>query len=391
MAEKLTKKQEERLVEYRDEYLAYALCTDPADRKRAEDAVRKLSTRLKDNPKRTAFLWFSSPLACQIAIDLIDNKKNRRKFQQENNLKGDLLDLILKTDWPQKVITEYVEAKTTEWMNDDKYKINYEPFRYSGQLEAYWVATYKYAAEIGEQQSDEDMDLLVHFWDELVKSTHVFWYNGTPTGEHDYGKGETWDDICFMCDRPKAIHLKERRLHKDGGKCIEYRDGWGFWSLNGVSVPKWLAEENDGDIDAARFMKLDNAEVSREFVRKVGYERIVNECGAETLDSRKMKINNGQEDFEHDYKLMQMSNGWTFLSMLNPSISTPDNPVYHIEPVDNSCRTVADAIKFRMPDKFQSHPMSEDGAEWFQQGDVVAVPEHVKRGEALKPLPTVLT
>jgi len=392
MIKNLTKKQEERLVECRDEYLAYGLCTDPSDRPRAEAAVRKLAERLGDDPKKTPFLWFGSPMACTIAINLLDNKQARKKFQKENDLEGDLADMITKTDWVQKIVGEYVKNKMKERLAGEREKLNFEPFRFSGQLEAYWVATYLFASEIGVSQSDEDMDLLVHFWDELTKSTHVFWYNGIPKGEKtNYATGSTHDDICYMCDRPKAIHLKERRLHKDGGPCIEYRDGWGFWALNGVSVPQWLAETHPGQIAKDAFTRVDNAEVRRELVRKIGYEKILSDIGAETVDHQKMHIYNGAENFEHDYKLLRMpGNQWMFLSMLNPSISTPDNPIYHIEPVDNSCKTVADAIKFRMPDKFQSHPMAEDGSNWYQHGDVVLVPEGLARNAPLKPLPTVL-
>jgi hypothetical protein len=143
------------------------------------------------------------------------------------------------------------------------------------------------------------------------------------------------DNICIVCKKPTEIHMKEGRLHNDGDMSVKYEDGWGIYSLNGVSVPEWLALEKWNKIDPLEFAKIDNAEVRREFVRKVGIERIVEKCGSEVLDK------------QGDYELILVDlKGETgkhpYLKMKNPSIG-----VWHLECVDKTCQTVQDALNWR--------------------------------------------
>ena len=57
-----------------------------------------------------------------------------------------------------------------------------------------------------------------------------------------------------------------------------------MWCLHGVRVPQWLAETRDTDIDPKRILELDNAEQRREFVRKVGLERIYYKLGGKVIE-----------------------------------------------------------------------------------------------------------
>lgn len=105
--------------------------------------------------------------------------------------------------------------------------------------------------------------------------------------------------------------------------------------MNGVLTPQWLAETPAQEIDPKKFAEIKNAEVRREFVRKVGVERIVQQVGAEIVDT------------QGDYSLLLVDLGgdtgvWPYLKMRNPSIGC-----WHLECVDKSCATVQAAINFR--------------------------------------------
>ena len=127
----------------------------------------------------------------------------------------------------------------------------------------------------------------------------------------------------------------EGRLHCNDGPAIHYPDGWSIYALNGVRVPEWLVETKAARLDARKFAELDNVEIRREFVRKVGIERIATELGAEVLDRR------------GDYELLSVDLGgqtgkWPYLKMRNPSIG-----VWHLEAVVKECATVEQALNWR--------------------------------------------
>lgn len=136
--------------------------------------------------------------------------------------------------------------------------------------------------------------------------------------------------------RPEAIHRNSSgRLHCDNEPALRYADGFSLFVLNGVRVPEELAVKSAAEIDPREFAKIENAEVRREFVRKVGIERIVQACGAVVLDK------------QGEYELLSVDLGgstgkWPYLKMLNPSVG-----VWHLEAVAKGIATVNEALKWR--------------------------------------------
>jgi len=143
-------------------------------------------------------------------------------------------------------------------------------------------------------------------------------------------------DVCIVGNRPTRLYLNEDgNLHKDGGPAIAWADGVAYYYLNGIKMPKWLAETPAMEIDCRKFSKIRNVEVRREFIRKVGVERIVQKIGGKVLDK------------QGNYEVLLVDLGgttgkWPYLKMLNPSIG-----VWHLECLSRECRTVREAINFR--------------------------------------------
>ncbi len=144
------------------------------------------------------------------------------------------------------------------------------------------------------------------------------------------------ETFCIVGNRPSSIKRNTTgQLHSDGSPALQYTDGFKIWALNGVLVPQYLAETRGENINCSKFAEIDNAEVRREFVRKVGVERILQKVGGEVLDK------------SGDYELVLIdlkgnTGKWPYLKMRNPSIG-----VWHLECVDRTCTTVQSAINFR--------------------------------------------
>ena len=185
-----------------------------------------------------------------------------------------------------------------------------------GQHIAHWCGWADYMQNILFVRKIEQCSSLI----EIAKSAGCWW---------------AFRNAAIICERHAEFHLVEGKLHRDGGPAVAWSDGWGVYALNGVRVPGWLAEEKAEEIDPARFAKIDNVEIRREFVRKVGVERIVQEMGGQRLDA------------VGDYELIEVDLGGStgrhpYLKMLNPSIG-----VWHLECVERTCRTVQQALNFR--------------------------------------------
>jgi hypothetical protein len=91
-------------------------------------------------------------------------------------------------------------------------------------------------------------------------------------------------DLALLVRRPTMLSRDgEGRLHNERGKCLEYRDGWGFYAWHGVRVPERviLAPERLARVD---FLNEQNGEVRRVIQERMG-ERFISELGGQVLDS----------------------------------------------------------------------------------------------------------
>jgi len=208
-----------------------------------------------------------------------------------------------------------------------------------GQHDASWLGFYDYFYNVvGLKEEVEPILPLMEF------SKRVGWFL-------------PFKEVIYICERPCVLSLKSGndkvylfenvkpdiaitngQLHCDGGPAIGFRDGKKLYYLNGVRVPEELAMTPHGEIDPSGFVKIQNAEVRREFIRKVGIERVMEQVGAEVLDT------------DGDYELVNFNVSGSdnekvmrpFLKMVNPSIG-----VYHVEGIAPEINTVKEALIWR--------------------------------------------
>lgn len=195
-----------------------------------------------------------------------------------------------------------------------------ETFDYLGNgYDSGWTAFYDFMQRIG---VEFDKDWQFDAWKDFVTKSGVF-------------ATVFCENVAFVCIRPCSVHLTTAGdMHNDKGMAIEWRDGYGEYFLNGVSVEESLVTTSADKIDPAILLKENNAEIRREIVRKIGMERIVAKLGAAVLDK--------QGDYELLLLDLQDGRKREFLKMLNPSIG-----VWHIEGVPMGTSTVKAALTFR--------------------------------------------
>jgi hypothetical protein len=168
------------------------------------------------------------------------------------------------------------------------------------------------------------------------------------------------EDVVIMSQKPTVFEttevtnadgIRHRILHCGTGPAIKF-DGYDAenltsYFLNGISVPDWLVETHSSKIDISRYSSLNGADQKAEFIRKVGVERMI-DLGTK-LDS--YENYNKPMWTKSQYELYDMAaiyEGVPYAPHLKMQNQTTG--VWHIEGVDPKCRTLEDAIRFRLND-----------------------------------------
>jgi len=189
-----------------------------------------------------------------------------------------------------------------------------------------------------------------------------------------YARTRTLDIIypmtkyCVVSDTPRNIKTIQKGefkvLHCEDGMALNYADGWGLYSLNGVRVPETVVLTKPEDLTKEwiqkNFLGQVNVDVCREIIRKFSIETIYKFLDAEVLDTVEMYIDSDQVLYEsaaslpkdkevkmlpYELVMLRLSKEIVhpYLRMENASLPG----VYHLEAVGRDCRTVREALTFR--------------------------------------------
>ena len=138
---------------------------------------------------------------------------------------------------------------------------------YHGSFWAPWVAYVSFIRDV----LGWDNSILEQFRieEDLVESCNWLWWH---------------EDVLAISDRPEVLRRDDQgRLHCEDGPAICYRDGWGVWSWHGVTVPRaWV--EDRVSLSPVVALKQENVERRRAACEIVGWDRILVELNARTID-----------------------------------------------------------------------------------------------------------
>jgi hypothetical protein len=187
-----------------------------------------------------------------------------------------------------------------------------------GQQEFYWISFYLFPETIGIVKYKEKDSILLKFWKQIAESAHWWW---------------PYENIVFVSDRPIVKTNSNKILHCDNGPAVEYPDGYCQYYLNGRSVPEWLACTASEKIKPKDVLKIENAEVRAQGIKKIGLKRV--------SDSAIEVEKKGVYELLDFSKLIGLDYA-PYLKMINPSTGET-----HIEGVHPDCKTIQHAINWR--------------------------------------------
>ena len=340
--EKLTPGQVARFPEFIERWTKIGLSCEPCDFAKAKDAVvRAYAVAGLRAPK--LFVVADSPISGAIISAVLKTNSASVRDSVWASVWASVRDSVGASVWAsvgdsvwdsvEDSVGDSVWASVRDSVRDSVWDSVWDSVRASvleqiwGPHEAGWLSFYSFFLEAAGLTNCEKLRPLMDL------SMCCGWW-------------APYAGAAILQHRHCELHRNSRgRLHNERGMAVKYRDGWGVWALNGVRVPEWLVLKKAEDLVFSDFTSLENAEHKREFVRKVGVERMLNDLGSayESVAS------------SGDYTLFRIDLGTggkrTYLKMRNPSIG-----VWHVEPVHPACRTVQHALNYR---RFGTDPAAE--------------------------------
>jgi hypothetical protein len=227
LIDKLTRRQLAELPVIRDEWLAYGLSTQPADRTGAVEGVND-AYRAAGLELPAVVVWLRSPLEGVIGVEFVRQ----------------LLKNSSKEVWGQVGDQVRDQVRLALW----------------GQHEAGYLSWFDTFRRFGLKCCDRMGGLI------KVAQCAGWWW--------------PMRGVVILTERPSELHRDEQGgLHSESGPAVLYRDGWGVWAIHGVRVSEQIVMRPES-LTGGQIRDEPNAEVRRVMVERFGHERFIRESGA---------------------------------------------------------------------------------------------------------------
>lgn len=266
MITELTKEQEAEMPRFVEKWTKIGLCTDPADREKAEVGIQKAYAQ--QGRQKPVVLWYNSPYEMVLAASLAYEAYHENKSKIENKdgtknieLMKQVVEKALATEIDYNNIPSKLKSTARSLMSNICY----------GQHDANWLAFYDYFREV--------LGLV-----EETKSLDGFWEIGESAGWF-----LPFDEYCFICERHEIVSVDEQgRLHSETGPALKYPptpafpDGFKLYVHHGVRIPEHVIERPE-TITLQEIDNESNAEVRRVMVTQYGEGKYLVDSGAKVV------------------------------------------------------------------------------------------------------------
>ena len=301
----LAKEQKALIEKYKEEWLNVGYKTGHSTKEEKKECEKKISSFYeysKKNPPKN-FIWVSSPYEAGKLIN------NWSKIAEKEKSVEKILENLRSKEWKSKYI------QTNFW----------------GSLDSYWISFYLCGQELAKKQiySAEEQNQLDGF--AVIAKSAFWWY--------------PYSETCIISERPIELNMKDGKLHADGKMARKFSDGFGDYFLNGVRMPKELVITPKEKLNGKKAAEIDDVDVRREFLQKIGLEKFIKDANATVVDIWEM-------DKKNIYTLLSVDLGketgaHLYLKM---SLTMKDKKEYFfVEGVADTCKTAKEAFYWRYP------------------------------------------
>lgn len=325
--EKLTDQQERDLVSVRDAMWQQGVSCEPANRAEAEAAISDAYREIGRKPPR--FFWMSSPMTCVLALYVL-----RKAAGLWDGLRAGLgagLGAGLRAG-----LWDDLGAGLWDGLRDGL-RDDLGGAYWLGQMDAYWLAYYRFGTDLGCAQKEEHLRRLKIM--ERIATSCGVWYPR--------------DGICIVSDRFLSVRWDEARnlqglpfrLHADRGPAVQFRDQWALYYWHGLRLDpahEWILREPE-NITKDAILSETNSELRRVMCEIIGWPRAIELLGGKTIATDEL---HGQPRELIDISL---GNGEVarVIKLINGTIEADGTRHVFIEGVPNEVATPHDAVAWQ--------------------------------------------
>ena len=305
--EKLTLEQEAAIPDYIKSWIDRLDKSAKLDREAATQGAKWLYKFCK--LKEPLVVFVSSPMAAQIAAGLFKNLAQVRaqvwaqvRDQVWAQVGAQVWDQVWDQVWAQVRDQVRAQVRGQELFSFCSYG--------SFCSDAHWIAFYRYFQKFNVCKIENDA---FESFSKLIE-----------TNVYDVIQ---LDGAYIGCEMPIEVHRdSQHRLHSTGGMAIKWSDGWGIYSLWGVTFDKELFDKvTNRQITAKEVLTLKNIEQRMAALRFLGAESVI-EAAESALLNESSKGNKlyslsgitDQKEYALRYKCP--STGREYVSFVDPMI-----------------------------------------------------------------------
>ena len=248
----LTPEQIAKFPAYVQEWTGYGVCTDPADRIRAEAAIAAMYEIAGKKPPR--IVWCDSPLSMALTRAVVQ----KLPASVGASVRASVRASVWASVWDSVGASVRASVWDSVWdsVRDSVY----------GQYDASWLAFYRFFRD--ECGMTGETEKLRGLW-ELCQSC---------------GWILPFENVCFASERHDVCKLDGRGvIHCEDGPAIHYRDGFSVHAWHGTRVPpNWI--EGRANLKASEVMAERNVEVRRAGIEILGWKAIIDQLGGKVIE-----------------------------------------------------------------------------------------------------------
>ena len=258
MIERPTASQEARYAEFRDKWVAIGLSTAPAQRERAEEAVRQ-SYRCAGLSPPARIVWCGSPLSVGLTRAVIMDTRLVYSIMHS------VVDSFGASVWAS-VWASVMNSVRDSVVAGASVGASVRASIY-GQHEAGRLSFYEFFRVVCGLVPETDRLVGLNEWAQSA------------------GWGLPHRNICWISERHHILQRDGRGLlHSLTGPALMYPDGLAIYAVHGVRVPATVIEARE-HMTVQDILAESNAEIRRVKLEVFGWQRFARETRARQLDA----------------------------------------------------------------------------------------------------------
>lgn len=159
-----------------------------------------------------------------------------------------------------------------------------------------------------------------------------------------------FENLIIICEKPTKCHRNNTRLHCTTGHAIEWRNGDGLYFINGRNIERKIFEKGLNGLTKKEYLNEKNDEIRSAWYEILGAEKLMELLEANIVDETTIVHKNGEIEKISVFRTKGKDNKirnepYAWIKRICPSTSTT-----YLTPTDPKFNSALEAAKFHRPE-----------------------------------------